>query len=193
MFDKDHHRFVLLDVTRRVKTESSTDEIATLNEQLRAGGAGSHSDDPLFKFFADPQFQQSVDEPTGNLVFTSPWLTYRVALADPESEAVAEQYHTFSNWYAMLNTRLNPGAKPPYARIAVNESLAKRHQVPKEVQLTMPAKKSYPFQKATFTIRSEHVLIRQLVHSDRDRIKETDEFIAVFQPVDFTKYQKSGE
>ena len=190
VFDRAHHRFILLSTTRRLKTELTTDEIWDLNQQLRTWAA-SHAD-PFLKFLADPKFEESVDAGTGDLIFASPWLTYRVVLEDPRNTSIAEQYRYFSDWYTLLNTRLNPGTRPPFARLLVNEAMAKRHQLPKEVQLTFPAKKTtLPFQKKPITtIRSVHVLIRQLVQSDRDRVKETDDFLAVFQPIDVMQYLK---
>ncbi len=189
IFDKGRRRFVLLDPSRRVKTEISADEVSALNKNLRDWAASQS--DPYLKFLANPIFDQEFDESTGELRFTSPWLTYRVVMSDPQSETIAQQYREFSDWYTLLNTRINPGSKLPFARLMVNEALEKRSQLPKEVHLVMRAKRGLPFQK--ITVRSEHHFVRTLVQSDRDRIKQSDEFVGMFRPVDFQEYQKMGE
>ncbi len=189
IFDKARRRFVLLDPTRRVKTEISADEIGALNKNLRDWAASQS--DPYLQFLANPKFEEEFDEGTGQLKFTSAWLTYRVVTVDSQSEAIARQYRDFSDWYTLLNTRINPGSKLPFARLAINEALEKRGQLPKEVHLTMRTRRGLPFQKVT--IRSEHLLVRTLVQSDRDRIKQSDEFMGMFRPVDFQEYQKMEE
>jgi hypothetical protein len=189
VFDKGRRRFVLLDPNRRVKTEISADEISALTKNLHDWAASQS--DPYLQFLANPKLDEAFDEATGELRFTSPWLTYRVVMSDPQSETVVRQYREFSDWYTLLNTRINPGSRLPFARLIVNEALEKHSQLPKEVHLTMRAKRGLPFQK--ITVRSEHHFVRTLVQSDRDRIKQSDEFMGMFRPVDLQEYQKTGE
>jgi hypothetical protein len=43
-------------------------------------------------------------------------------------------------------------------------------------------------------MHSEHQLIRRLVESDRARVQQIGQFMAIFQPVSFEEYQKiNGE
>ncbi len=49
---------------------------------------------------ADPRLEEGFDEATGESVFQSKWLTYRIAATPGVSEAVAQQYREFSDWSA---------------------------------------------------------------------------------------------
>lgn len=186
VFDPTHRRFILLDLSRRLKTELSADEVAALNHNLRDWAASQT--DPYLQFLADPKFDEQFDEATGTLVLASPWISYRVVTQSPDNPAIARQYREFSDWYTLLNTRLNPGSKLPFARLSLNAALEKRARIPKEVHLTMRSKRGLPFQR--ITIRSEHQLVTTLLQSDRDRIRQTDEFMGMFRSVDFSEYQK---
>jgi hypothetical protein len=185
VLDAARGRFLLLDPGRRVRTEMTTQEVVGLTENLRKWAA--MQTDSYLKFLSAPTFEEQPDEKTGELVFQSPWLTYRVAAIDAENESVVEQYRDFCDWYAKLNARLNPGYKLVFARLAINEAISRRRQVPREITLTMP-KKALSLQKST--IRSEHQFIPHLVESDRDRIAQTSEFLAIFRPVEFAEYEK---
>lgn len=187
VFDKARKRFVLLDPARRLRTEVSTDEVEALNHNLKTWAVAQK--DAAVRFLGDPKFEETIDGKTGELVFTSPWITYRVAADPAESEEIARQYREFCDWHIQLNARLHPGYKQTFARLIVNEALEKRKAVPREVHLTIKSK--VPFQKTT--ARSEHQLIRRLLPSDRDRVAQTDEFMAIFQPVAFEQYQRKLE
>ena len=190
VFDKARGRFVLLDVTRRVHTEIGTDKISAFTEALRQRVL-AHSD-PLVQFLAEPKFEEHLDEAGNQLTFSSPSMTYRLTTIPADSQAIARQYREFSDWYSRLNTLLTPGSRPPFARMVVNAALEKRQAFPSEIQLTLRLKKAVPPKRAT--IRSEHHLVRRLVESDRDRVAQTDQFMAIFKRVDFGVYQeKMGE
>lgn len=188
VFDKNRGRFILLDPVKRRKTEISTDEIEGLNKNLRQWA--STQTDAMLQFLAHPTFDEQFDESSGELTFASEWLTYRVLPDALGNAQMAKQYRDFSDWYTLLNTRLNPGSRLPFARLVVNEALEKRGQLPKEVHLTMRAKRGLPLQKTT--LRSEHHLVPGLVQSDRDRIRQTDEYLGMFPTVEFQEYQKGG-
>lgn len=188
ILDPARGRFVLLDPNRRIRTELTTTEVAALSENLRQWA--ETQTDAFLKFLAAPKFEEQFDEQTGEVVFQSPWVTYRVATAEADSEMVLQQYREFSDWYARLNARLNPGYKLVFARLALNEALLKRHQLPREITLTMQPRKAFSFQKTV--VRSEHQFVYHLVESDRDRIAQTGQFMAIFQPVDFSKYEKKS-
>jgi hypothetical protein len=189
VLDPARGRFVLLDPNRRVRTELTTQEVVALNENLRHWTATQT--DAFLKFLGAPKFEEQSDERTAEVTFQSPWMTYRVATIDAESDAIAQQYRDFTDWYARLNTRLNPGYKFVFARLALNESLQKRRQLPREITLTVQPKRALTFQKTI--IRSEHQFVFRLVESDRDRMAQTGQFMAIFQPVDFTEYEKKAE
>ncbi len=187
VFDKARNRFVLLDPPRRLRTEVSTDEVEALNHNLKVWATSQK--DPSVRFLGNPKFDESVEGKTGDLVFDSPWVSYRVAAEPAPSEEIARQYREFCDWHIQLNARLHPGYKQTFARLIINEALEARKAVPREVHLTIKSK--LRFQKTT--ARSEHQLIRRLVQSDRDRVAQTDQFMAIFQPVAFEEYQKKLE
>ena len=189
IFDKVRGRFVLLDTARRVKTELTTEGVLRVTERLKEW-AGMQPD-PLLKFLADPQLDRQFDPDSGELTFSSPWVTYRVAPADAESAAIARQYREFSDWYLRLNTRINPGSRPPFARMIVNAELEARGEIPREVHLTLTPKGG--LMPKRIRVRSQHRLIRRLVESDRDRIVQAGQFMAIFKAVDFDEYQEKIE
>jgi hypothetical protein len=185
VFDKAHGRFILLDTAGKLRTELPTDQIAALNEKLKAWAA--EQKDTFVKFMSNPEFTEEFDKSAGVLKFESPWVTYRVTVVDAQSAAIAQQYREFSDWYMKLNTRINPGAKLPFARLAVNAVLEKRREVPREVELSMRPKR-VSFQR--INVRSEHQLSRTLVESDRQRVTQAMEAIAGFDLLEFDQYQK---
>ncbi len=182
-------RFILLDPGRRVRSELTAQEVLGLTENLRQW-AGTQTDGFL-KFLGSPKFDEQFDERKGELLFESPWLSYRVTAVDAESDAIAQQYREFCDWFARLNTRLNPGYKLALARLVINEALYHRRQVPQEVTLTVQPKRGLTLQKAV--MRSQHQFVRRLVESDRDRVAQTGQFMAIFQPVEFDEYVKQPD
>jgi len=189
VFDPSRGLFILLDPGRRVRSELTAQEVLGLTENLRQW-AGTQTDGFL-KFLGSPKFDEQFDERKGELLFESPWLSYRVTAVDAESDAIAQQYREFCDWFARLNTRLNPGYKLALARLVINEALYHRRQVPQEVTLTVQPKRGLTLQKAV--MRSQHQFVRRLVESDRDRVAQTGQFMAIFQPVEFDEYVKQPD
>ena len=185
VFDKARGRFVLLDTTRRVQTEIGADKVTGFIEGLKRWAVTQS--DPFLQFLADPKFEEEFDETAGQLTCTSPWMTYRLTTIEAGNAALARQYREFSDWHCQLNALLTPGARPPFARMSVNAALEKRRRFPNETQLTVRTRKGIPPKKVV--IRSEHQLVRRLVESDRDRVAQTDQFMAIFKPVTFEEYQ----
>ena len=107
---------------------------------------------------------------------------------DAESKEIAEQYRHFADALARLNTVINRRALPPFARLLVNAELERREELPGEVHLTLTPPGGFP--RKRITLRTEHQLIRRLVESDRARVSQTGQFMAIFQPVSFEEYQK---
>jgi hypothetical protein len=185
VFEKDFGRFVLLDTERRKKTELTSREVEAFTERLRQRAAVH--DNPFVAFQADPKFEQKYDASARELTFSSPWMTYRVVTVDAESGEIARQYREFADWQARLNTVISHRSPPPFARIAVNAELGKREAVPSEVHLTATPG---GFPRKRTAMHSEHQLIRRVVESDRARVQQIGQFMAIFQPVSFEEYQK---
>ena len=136
VFDKPRSRVILLDPARRVKTEVTMERLMAFSDELRTW-CGKQSD-PLLKFAAEPSFDQSLDSASNELVFASPFLTYRIATVKAGTDDIARQYLEFSDSYARLNAMTNPGSTPPFPRLKIDEALFISHAVPERVQLTMP-------------------------------------------------------
>ena len=187
VFEKDRKKFTLLDTTRRVRAELPTDELATFTEHLR--DKATQQKDPFVRFLAAPELDEQFDKESGELTLSSPWMTYRIELVDAESRAIADQYREFSDWYAQVNAVLNPGSKPPFARMAVNAAMAKHEATAREVHLTMTPRKKFPPRRVS--LRSEHQLVRRIVPADKDRVVQTRQFMEIYKLVGFDQYCNS--
>ena len=187
VFDGANGRFICLDPIRHVRTELSAQHLESLAMRLKDWAA--NQPDGFLKFLADPEFEKSLDEKTGERVFDSPWMTYRVTAVRIGNPEIASQYATFSDWYGRLNTRINPGSRPPFARMIVNAELDREQLFPEKVHLTLRPNAGGLLAKK-ITLRSEHKLVRQLVESDRRRVAQTDQYLAIFKPLSFQEYQK---
>jgi len=185
VFDKGRGRFVLLDLTRRVKTELTTHRVSSLADRLQVW-ARTQSD-PFLKFLADPVFEEEYDQEAGELALASDWMTYRLTTVPAASRTISRQYRDFSDWYARLNTTLNPGSRPPFARLKVNDALDTRGRLPREVLLSMRSKTGVLAKR--ITVRSEHKLSVGLAEADQDRVAQVGEFLTIFTPVSFERYQ----
>jgi hypothetical protein len=185
IFDPVRGRVVLLDPTRRIKAELTLEVINGAIDRVKA--RLGNGDDPYKRFLANPAFDEHVDPSTGEIVFQSDWMTYRVSGAATDKAESARQYREFSDAYARLNTFLRPGSRPPFARLIVNEALEKRGEIPMKVDLNLTLKKGLPPKR--INMRSEHHLIPQLVESDRRRVAQTDEFLTMFSSLSFSEYQ----
>ncbi|MBN2216530.1 MAG: hypothetical protein JW719_04055, partial [Pirellulales bacterium] len=145
--------------------------------------------DPKIQFLANPVFQQSVDEATGELVFTSESMDYRVLGVRADSEEIVNQYREFCDWYARLNTFLRPGSRLPFARLMVNEALARRGEIPSRIVLVLRSRRALGTHEER--LRGEHRLLKRLVESDLRRIAQAGEQMAAFKKVGFGQYEES--
>ena len=186
IFSKPRGRVILLDPVRKVRTEIKTDRLVAFSEELKLWAA--KQPDPALKFDADPRFEQTLD-PSGELVFTSPYITYRVATIKANTDEVAQEYLEFADSYARLNALTNPGSIPPFPRLAINAALFKTHAIPERVQMSIP---SHKFGGKTTTLRSEHSIAWRLLDSDLQRINEADDFLATFTSVPLEEYLRTS-
>jgi hypothetical protein len=187
IFDKATGRFVLLNVAKREKAEITVAEIDAFVEKLKQLAAKQK--DPLLRFFADPKFEETFDVSRGELSLASPLVTYRLTGEVVKDPAVFAEYREFSDGYSKLNAVLNPGSRPPQARLQVNQALARHELMVKEVVLTLIAIKSETNQKTV--LRSEHDFSLNLTAADLDRIGNARESMNSFKTLRYEKYQKS--
>jgi hypothetical protein len=186
VFDRSAGRIVLLDTVRKIRTEVTVAQLDDLATRLRKWASGQP--DEFLRFSAEPKFDEQFDTSTGELRLASPWISYRVATAEPKRSEILTQYKEFCDSYSLLNTQINPGSRPPFPRILLNDVLQRLGRMPREVHLTLrPEGEKLLGDK--ITARSEHQVIPHLVESDRTRIAQIDQFMAIYQPLPFREYQ----
>lgn len=186
VFDKAADQFILLDLKQQTKSELTIRQLIALVDRLQM--RASKSKDPITKFLARPEFQDASSESAGELVLTSPLVTYRVTLAPEGSPSVVEQYHEFCDNYARLNTVLAPGSRPPFGRLVVNAALAQRRSTASKVELTIMSDQGKESQPTT--IRSEHRVVRPLEPADLARVARIRESLDRLKLVSFDEYRK---
>ncbi len=189
VFDKPRGRVILLDPVRKVRTEVKSERLSAFTDELKLWAV--RQTDPLLKFAAAPRFEQTLDGTTGEHVFSSQFITYRVATRKADNEAIAREYYEFSDSYAKLNALTNPGSTPPFARMAIDEALFKTQSIPEKVQVTVASRQRFGGKPTT--MRSEHTMHWRLLESDLQKISEADEFLVSFTPVSLEGYLRTGE
>jgi hypothetical protein len=140
------------------------------------------------QFLAEPSFEERYDPSRRELILFSDLVNYR-AIVTSADNAVASQYREFSDWYARLNAILISGARPPFARLKLNEALARREAVAREVTLTITVVKYGKTQPAT--VRSEHILSLTLTPADTERIDLARKSMTAYKPVSFDHYRQA--
>jgi hypothetical protein len=160
-------------IFRKVKTELTTDQLADVINKLR--NWASRQRDPFLKFAANPQFNESFDRDTGQLLLASHQESYTIKTEPADSPTALAEYREFLDWYARLNTLLLAGP-PPEPRLAVNAALARYQVVPVSVELVRNNEKE--------KLRAEHEFAWLLSKKDLARIDEAQKGMAAYRPVD---------
>jgi hypothetical protein len=181
-------RFQLVDPLRQVAAELSTREVTAICEGIKELAAAKQK--PLIRFLASPAFQETLDRGAGELTLGSSWMTYKIKLT-PASPGLVKQYREFSDWYAQLNTALNPAARPQFARLRVNEAVARQKSIPREVELTLIGKQEGGAAQE-ITVRSKHKLVTPLTAGDLARITATQKDLKTFKAVSLEQYRNRG-
>ena len=183
VLDKHHGRFILLDRTRKLKTEIKSEDVLAFARQCQI--FAGKSSNAFLKFAADPEFDTDFSA-DGELTLSSQYINYKLQTEPANTPEAAQQYREFSDWYARFNAMSNPESTPPFPRLIVNEELANRGLVPTEVQLTIsgPGKLG-----RTVNIRSEHHVSWRLLKRDEEKIAETAHQLATLKLVPFTEFQ----
>jgi hypothetical protein len=189
VFDKAGSKFVLLDLRRRVRTELRTVEVTAFVNRIREW-AYDHPD-PLLHFQGDPKFDEQFDAKSVQLTLKSPLMIYEARLAR-SSEAVSRQYRQFCDWYAELNTVLSSGSRPPFARLMLDEAIARRNATVREVKLTIIPPSKPGTSMAAMTVSSRHELTPTLSAEDLRRVEQAREHMRNFTLVKFADYHKKN-
>jgi hypothetical protein len=185
IFDTAAARITLLDFARRIRTEVPTSDVADLCEKFRQR-AVQHQKMPLVAFMAEPKFREEFDAQNGRLTLSSPWLTYQLQLVAFGGDIAATQYREFSDWSARLNVLLTRGARPPQARLWVNEAVARHQMIAREVRLTIIGNPAAGGKEVV--VRSQHKFSPKLTAEDLRRVKEARDDMTQFDYVAFLKY-----
>jgi len=186
VFDRSTEQFTLLDMMRHSMARVAARDVLAFTEQLRQ--RNTEQADPLLRFLLAPAFHEQFDAQTGTLNLQGTWMTYRAeTMAAPNAEVV-KLYRDFSDWSARLSPMLVATARPPFARLMLNSALEEHRLLPREVTLTITTKRGVVSKR--FVTRSEHQLIERLSESDLNRVKQTHEFMVIYNPVSLEQYRK---
>lgn len=181
-------RFILLDPSRRLRSEISSRKIDDFLAELKVWAAGQK--DPLLRFAANPEFEERFEPLRGVLQLDSDWMQYdlqTVAAKDPQAIMA---YREFSDSYGRFGAATHVGSTPPFPRLAVNAALCRHERLPEQVRLLIPAHK--PFRTKDVVIRAEHQVGWRLSRQDLQRIDEVDQQLISFKPVSYDEYRRPG-
>lgn len=170
-------RFILLDVNRRVRTELSTDQLAGAMNKLKNWAARQR--DPFLKFAADPQFEETFDRETGQLLLASHEESYTIKTESAKAPESMAEYREFLDWYSRLNTLIHAGP-PPEPRLQVNAALARYQVLPVTVELAREGEKE--------KLRAEHQFVWLLNKKDLNKIEDARAAIVAYRPVENEQY-----
>jgi hypothetical protein len=189
ILDTARGRFSLLDESRQVRSSLGTQELLDFTLALEQHAA--QAKDSLFSFAARPKFQttEKVLEQNGQslveLRLAGKPLEYVALGQRPERPEAAKIYRHFADWYARLNAT-RPGNLPSGARLALNEELALRELLPREVTRTItPAN---PLARK-IEVRSRHLVNWTLSGEDRRRIERASDWLAKYRAVSYDEYR----
>lgn len=180
---KNAGRFILLNDDQQIRTEISTKKLEGAMEDLRAW-AGEQKDKSL-KFAANPEFEESFEPGSGQLVLASHFVSYTVETAPARSQTASREYREFLDWYVQLNTLLSGDRRPPQPRLELNKSLSRHKAIPKTVELTRTGRDE--------PLRAEHNFTWLLSQSDMDRIEDVNAALASYREVDNAEYVQSWQ
>jgi len=178
----DDGRIVLLDNTRKLRTEVTTEMLEQFCESLRQKAERSTSES--VRFYAAPQFREQLDADTDEVVLSSPWLEYRVKTVEPPNGEVLRQYEKYVQWQSRLNALMNPGAPPPNPRLELNAALARRQLLAEEVSM----RRTSLVPGMGKSLRAEHRFTWRLDDPDRRRIDEALQRLTAYQLAPLSEY-----
>jgi hypothetical protein len=174
-------QFVLLDPRGRIQTKLSTNQLWSAMEKLRSWAA--RQSDPFLQFAANPNFKESFEPDSGQLVLAHHLENYTVTTTPAERPQALTEYREFLDWYTRLNTLLSAGSFPPEPRLRLNDALARREVVPLNVELTRAGEKE--------PLRAEHKFIWRLSRADADRIEDVRASLASYRDVENAEFLRA--
>ena len=191
LLDPIRGRFTLLDESRKVKASLSTEEV--LDYVLSFDSHAAESEDPLFAFAANPQFETSTEEVKENgqslvrITLVGQPLSYVALGQKPQHPQSVRAYRQFADWFARLNVA-RPGNLPPQARMVLNQTLADQGLLPLEVTRTIISSGTFGREKK-LEVKTRHLVNWTLSGEDRKRIEHAGDCLARFHAVSFNEYR----
>lgn len=185
VLDTTTREIVLLDPELQVKARITLDQLKLYESWL--ADIARRQDDPLLRFCVEPDFkiQQNDDQ----MSFQSPLITYTATRMIAQEKEAVEEYRQFTDWYARLNSLLNPRALPPAARLTVNEHLARGRVVPGRIDLYLAPHAR--FGGNSLKLRSVHQW-RDVTPKEMDRINATQLQIKNFRAVPLDEFRRQA-
>jgi hypothetical protein len=199
IFQPAQKRFVILVTEEQLRVELRFDEIEALLERSRAAATRRvaeerRSGNPTIReraqfveFLLNPSFSRKLDPKTGMFEFSSVYLNYRVRTAPAGRPGLADRIREHSDWQCRLAGLLEPSRMPPYARLAVNEALAKNNLVQVEVGLEIMSS------GRRIQLKAAHEMGSQLSDGDRQRLATARRQAQEFRLVPFAEYFKKQQ
>jgi hypothetical protein len=177
---KNAGRFILLDDTHQIRTEFSTAQLEGVMKDLRTWA--SEQPQKYLKFAANPDFKESFEPGSGQLVLASHFESYTVETTSVKRPKATSEYREFLDWYTQLNALLT-ASPPPQPRLELNKSLSRHKVIPKTVELTRAGSDE--------PLRAEHEFKWLLSQDDMARIEEAKAAMASYRPVTNGEYLES--
>lgn len=166
--------FIILDPATRRRTDVDAERVSKLMDKLV--GWAKDQKDPLLKFSAEPEFDETFDSKSGDLTLANKQWTYRVATVAAEDKDALKRYKAFTDRYAELTSMLE-NTPPPRPRLALNEALVKHGVAPVEIRRTIGGDEKN-------LVRAAHLFTWRLSRDDRARLDEARQQVASFEKVE---------
>lgn len=186
IYRQETDSFTILDPIHRIQTKLTNSEIDDFIERITE--KLKEKDDKFCNFMIVPVFDCSKND-SGELLFQSKWIDYRIKTLAFDELLHANDYFLFIDAYTRLNIYLNPGTITSFARININEYLKQEKCFPEKFSITVFPKGKIFFGK-TIKIESEHKLIRRLTEEDQGKILRALHFEQKFPKTTIGNYQK---
>lgn len=169
VFDLQRNRVILLDRDTQVRSTINTEDLTKLIAQIRAS--------------ADEKSQESLgmnakaELADGKYIVQFGKIQYTAATQNPTTDAIALAFGKFADWASRLNAARQRGLLPPFARMELNQKVAKAGELPREIELEV--KRGLKTER----FRSTHELIEQVSEQDRKQISEVGSMLTLYREV----------
>jgi hypothetical protein len=198
IFEPAHHRFVVFNGRKLIKTTIDFKEIDRMLAAAR-DETSNHAERLLnrndrnattiatsLQFQLNPTFKHSFEQSSLLLDLDSPKLEYHVNCGTTPIPEAVDAYMEYADWTAKLNHVMHPRSLYPAPRMKLNESLRKHKVLPVKVQLRVDFDQPMHLQ-------ADHRFAWQLEKIDRQSIQHWENKVGdpSFKNLTFRDYQKA--